>query len=325
MLVLGHHDVRSILDGRERDVLDAVRNAYTLHEGGRSAVPHSVFLRFPGDDRNRIIGLPAYLADSPPIAGMKWVASFPGNLESGLPRASAVMVLNSAETGRPEAFLEGSLISARRTGASAALAGGMLCPEPTGVSLIGCGVINFEVLRFLRTCAPTATEVTLYDTDADRRGAFADRCRKTWPELNVTTAQSPQEAMARQLLVSIATTAVRPHLDITDCRPGTVILHVSLRDFVADAILNGRNIVDDPDHVSREGTSVHLAEQATGNRDFIHGTIGQLILGEPVGTDHDVTIVSPFGLGILDLAVAELVVSTARQTGLGVTIPSFLP
>jgi ornithine cyclodeaminase/alanine dehydrogenase-like protein (mu-crystallin family) len=70
MLILGANHVRQALDGAHGDVLHAVREAYLAHEHGRTEVPHSLFLRFPDNDRNRIVALPAYLGGSEPIAGV---------------------------------------------------------------------------------------------------------------------------------------------------------------------------------------------------------------------------------------------------------------
>ncbi|MBO4205980.1 2,3-diaminopropionate biosynthesis protein SbnB [Micromonospora echinofusca] len=323
MLIISAGEVRQILSGREDAVLDAVRHAYVRHAQGRTVLPHSVFLRFPSDARNRIIGLPAFLDDDTPVAGMKWISSFPGNIDRGLARASAAIIVNSMENGHPVALIEGSTISARRTAASAALAAGTLAPPATGVSLVGCGVINFEVLRFLRAVLPDLAEVTVFDLDVERATAFARRCAR-W-NLKVTVASSTEEALGAHPLVCLATTAGVPHLGLAHCRPGALVLHLSLRDIFPADILGAVNVVDDADHVCRAATSLHLAEQETGNRDFIAAGIGEVLGG--TGWRHDperVTVYSPFGLGVLDLAVAELVRRTAEQVGVGTRLPDFL-
>jgi 2,3-diaminopropionate biosynthesis protein SbnB len=329
MLILGAGEVRSVLDDAQLDVVSAVREAYELHALGRTSVPHSVFLRFPADERNRIIALPAYLGRSTPVSGVKWVSSFPGNVSEGLDRASAAIILNSMRTGVPEVFLEASAISARRTAASAALAASTLSsasPE-TGVTLLGCGLINFEVLTYLSAVLPALDTVMLYDLDRERAESFAAKALAAAPWLKIDVADRAEDALTANKLVCLATTATVPHLGSEYCRPGTLLLHLSLRDLTAESVLSSVNVVDDADHVCRAATSLHLAEQKTGNRDFIASSLGEILVsGTPYVRDEDtLTVFSPFGLGCLDLAVADLVRRAALSRGLGTTVPGFLP
>lgn len=328
MLIIGAEQVRQVLDGRDRQVLDVVERTYRLHALRRTAVPQSVFLRFPGDTANRIIALPAYVAAERPAAGVKWVASFPGNVRAGRPRASAVIVLNSMATGEPVALVEGSTISARRTAAGAALAAATLAgPEPdTAVSLVGCGLINREVLRFLRLVLPELREVTLYDLDRRRAADLARRCVRWLPAARFRVADGIEEALAAHRLVAVATTAGTPHTGIGACRPGTLVLHLSLRDFTPEAVRASVNVVDDADHVCRAGTSLALAADQAGNRDFITAELPRLLATGGGGRDPGrTTLFSPFGLGALDIAVAELVLDAARARQLGTPVPGFLP
>jgi ornithine cyclodeaminase/alanine dehydrogenase-like protein (mu-crystallin family) len=72
--------------------------------------------------------------------------------------------------------------------------------------------------------------------------------------------------------------------------------------------------------VLRENTSLHLAQIAYGTTGFITGTLAQLIRGEcSVERDRPV-IFSPFGLGMLDIAlgrwVYEQAVAQSEEVGI---------
>ena len=95
-----------------------VRDAYLAHAEGQSVNPDSYFLRFPDRPDCRIIALPAFVGNGVCVAGLKWISSYPGNVQRGFPRASAVLVLNDYDTGYPFAILESSIISASHTAAS---------------------------------------------------------------------------------------------------------------------------------------------------------------------------------------------------------------
>lgn len=329
ILILNGDETLSVLEGREREVVQLIGEAYKTHAGGQSMLPHSSFLRFPADDRNRIIALPAFLGDGFGLAGIKWIASFPGNLERGMERASAVIILNSAETGRPRAIIEGSVISAKRTAASAALAARSLHDGPADcVGVIGCGLISFEVVRFLLATLDGVDSLLIFDKQIKKAEQFREKCATLSEHVSIELAPDANTVLANCPLIALATTAGTPHIQQLPPATGQrTILHVSLRDFAPEIILSCDNVVDDVDHVCRAQTSLHLAEQLTGGRDFIRCGIGELLLGRAAARkpEHQTTIFSPFGLGVLDLALADFVFRQGVEQDLGTAMTSFFP
>lgn len=329
VLIIGAPDVEAALKGREKRVLDAVQKAYETHSRGASSLPHSSFLRFPDSDKDRIICLPAYLGDDYQLAGVKWIASMPDNVARGMERASAVIILNDRASGRPTAVVEGSIISKQRTAASAALASKVLAPgEPEAIGFVGCGPINTTIAQFLATVWPNVSRLMAFDLDPARAEVFGVALLEQQPSADFRVAATLEEMLGECPMVAFGTTAITPYLDNLDaCPAGATILHVSLRDLKAGAILSNHNIVDDLDHVNRAATSIHLASEQEGHTDFVHSSLGDILLGNANLPERDdrKLIFSPFGLGVLDLAVADLVLNTLAEDGGGTLVKSFLP
>ena len=329
VLIIGAPEVEAALKGREESVLDAVRKAYESHSRGASSLPHSSFLRFPDSDKDRIICLPAYLGGEFELAGVKWIASMPDNVGRGMERASAVMILNDRLTGRPKAVVEGSIISKQRTAASAALASKVLAKgEPDVIGFVGCGPINASVAQFLVAVWPNVSRFMTFDLDPARAGGFGEALMALRPGADFKVATSLQELLSECSMVAFGTTAITPYVDDLDaCPPDATILHISLRDLQAGVILANHNIVDDLDHVNRAATSIHLASQQEGHTGFVHSSLGDILLGKASMPERDGRkfIFTPFGLGVLDLAVADLVMKTLAEDGGGTLVKSFLP
>lgn len=328
LLILGYSDVLAALDGQEDKIIDTVSDAYQSHACGHTVLPHSSFLRFPNDSPNRIIALPALLEGSSPIAGLKWIASFPQNVTLGIDRASAILIVNSVETGQPIAVLESSVISARRTAASAALAARTFHDrEETCLGLIGCGVINFEGVRFLQKVLTGLKNLFLYDISLERAEIFKKRIADEFSSLNCVVVASCDDVFNAARLVCLATVASTPHIDdAASLSADSTLLHLSLRDLSPTLIRAADNIVDDIDHVLRAQTSLHLTEQEQMNHDFIRCSLADVLMGKanPRVPGRPV-VFSPFGLGILDLAVARLILEHAYKNHLGIKVRDFLP
>ncbi|MCI3207626.1 MULTISPECIES: 2,3-diaminopropionate biosynthesis protein SbnB [Pandoraea] len=308
----------AVRDGK-RAILATVEAAYRAHHAGRTVNPESQFLRFPQAQRNRIIALPAHIQgdksddgdESEAITGIKWISSFPGNIDRGVPRASAVLILNDVATGYPMACMEASIISAARTAASAVSALRCLtrgdAARERRVAFIGAGVIARHVAACLPLAELPIAEVVVHDLNAGYAQALATRIA-TQVGLETRTETSLEHAIRQSDVIVFATTAASPHLHdpewFSHC---PVVLHLSLRDLAPSIVQASCNIVDDIDHCLRAMTSLHLTEVATGHRRFVTTSLPHLLCGGELPTRDRPIVFSPFGLGILDIAVGRWV------------------
>ncbi|MFD5767241.1 2,3-diaminopropionate biosynthesis protein SbnB [Streptomyces sp. NPDC127049] len=325
--VVPGRQVKRVLDGEETTVKGLVESAYHLHAAGRTVNPASTFLRFPDRSTARIIALPASLAGDSRVDGLKWISSFPANVRSGIPRASAVLILNDPVTGYPFACMESSVISAVRTAASAASAADWLSrgrPRATRVGFVGTGLIARYIHTYLRGTGWSFTDIGVHDRSPESAAGFRTYLEQSGAEGYITVHAGPEQLVRSSDLVVFATVAATPHITSPawfDHRP--VVLHVSLRDLAPEILLSATNVVDDAEHCLRARTSPHLTEMLTGNRDFVAGTLADVMSGR-VSVPADRTVVfSPFGLGVLDLAVGKYVYDRLARSGELVVVDDF--
>ncbi|MDN5748957.1 MAG: 2,3-diaminopropionate biosynthesis protein SbnB [Pseudonocardia sp.] len=317
--VISGAQVQHALQGCERQIVELVEATYRLHGAGDSVNPPSYFLRFPDRPTSRIIALPASIGGQVRVDGLKWISSFPGNVASGIPRASAVLILNDHDTGYPFACLESSIISATRTAASAASAADHLTrgrPRPTRVGFFGTGLIARYIHTFLAATGWSFDEIGVHDLSAESAAGFRGRLEQSGAAGRITVHDSAEQLIRSSDLLVFATIAGKPHVtDPSWFGHHPLVLHVSLRDLAPEILLVSTNIVDDVEHCLKADTSPHLAEQLTGNRDFLDGTLDDVMSGRvTVRTDRPV-VFSPFGLGVLDLAVGKYVHDEVTRSG----------
>lgn len=323
--VVSGETVQAILSTGAAHAVDVVRDAYLAHADGLSSNPPSHFLRFADRPRDRIIALPADLGADAGIAGIKWIASWPGNVGAGIQRASAVLVLNRRDTGYPYCLMEASIVSAMRTAASAVLGfeclGAGRLPANPRIGFIGCGPIARAIADVMIARGIRPARIAAYDlTPADARGFLAQVGADAAP----MPADSAEALIRDSHVVVFATTAAQPHIhDPAWFAHAPLVLHISLRDLDPAIVLAADNVVDDVDHCLQAETSPHLAERLAGNRDFVTGTIAQAVRGALDFDRSQPLIYSPFGMGILDLALGRHVFDVACERGRAIPIPNF--
>jgi 2,3-diaminopropionate biosynthesis protein SbnB len=328
--------VRRVLAGREQQIVELVEATYRLHGAGDSVNPPSYFLRFPDRPSSRIIALPASIGGELRVDGLKWISSFPENVAAGVPRASAVLILNDHDTGYPFACLESSIISATRTAASAALAADWLSRgrgrgdrhgdggaggRPARIGFVGAGLIARYIHTFLTATGWTFDEVGVHDLSAGSAAGFRGYLEQsgtaqTGTGSRITVHDRADDLIRSSDLVVFATVAGQPHVsELSWFEHNPLVLHVSLRDLAPEILLASANVVDDVEHCLKANTSLHLAEQLTGNRDFLLGTLDDVMTGRVSVPPDRPVVFSPFGLGVLDLAVGKYVYDEVARSG----------
>ncbi|MCC3374530.1 2,3-diaminopropionate biosynthesis protein SbnB [Cohnella sp. REN36] len=316
-------------DGHIRDIgidwprlVRIVEETVRTREAGEYASPLKSYLRF-GDPANRIIATPAYVGGETALAGIKWVASFPGNLRRDLPRANNTILLNDPETGRLLAVLRSNLLNGLRAAAVSGLAlrnyADVRQPEEMRLGIIGWGPIGRLHLEMAaELLGSRLTKVMLYDLQAIDPASVPE-------ELRERTEAVPDWRTLYRDSNAIATCTVPAERYIDEPPPaGALLLNVSLRDYRPESVAAVKNvIVDDWREVCRENTDIEQLHLRYGLAESDVFTLADLVCGneaEAIGSADQPVFFNPMGLGIFDIAIAGHYYREALRLGAGVVL-----
>ena len=255
--------------------VEAVKKALTAHAAGACQMPLKPYLRPGGREdeftRGRYIAMPASVDGDVNAVGMKWIASVPGNIAKGIDRASGLVILNDPETGHPIAVMECATLSARRTGAVAAVVFEYLSVPGQPVAIFGAGPISKEVMKTIALTGQNVDEFRIFDPDKTRASRLSE-CLNSEINIAASFADSPEAAMRGCATVICSTTGakeyIRKEILPSECR---LMFPLSLDDFSEDAVLTADRIVcDDFDQCNREEKVFHHLVQERREKSHVH-------------------------------------------------------
>jgi ornithine cyclodeaminase len=315
MLIVSRAEVEERLDLDE--LIDALAAAHADFSAGRASMP--VRTGALVEERDALLAvMPAYLPSSGALT-TKLVSLFPRNEGTSLPTHQAVIVAFDPATGEPLALLDGTAITAIRTGAGAALSARLLArADATVLAILGTGVQALSHARAFARVRPL-TEIRVASRDPRRAAAFASRLSG---ELGVGArgARDYEEAVRGADLVAAVTHSPDPVVRRDWLAPGTHVTSVGInphgRELEPEVVRDALVVV--------ESRTAALAPFPAGSNDLVgvidesgvHAELGELVDGTKPGRadDEQLTLYKSVGIAIQDAAAAALVLS--RRDGL---------
>jgi alanine dehydrogenase len=274
--------------------LEAVRDGFVAYAQGEWTMPPKVYVpAYPAGDFR---AMPVLGAGH---AALKWVTSFPGNPERGLPTVTGLVLLSDASDGSLVAVFDAATVTALRTGAAAVLAAETLGAGSGPAAVVGVGVNGRAAAR---TFLARGREVVLWDVDERRARAAAD-------ELGSRVAGSREEALAAEVVVTV-TPGHEVLFGPRSLRPGQ---HVSLMgadgpgksEIAVEELVRARVFCDDWEQASHNGELAHAVEAVEIARGDVT-QLGDVLAGTAPGrrSPDEMTVFDSTGLAIQDLAIA---------------------
>jgi alanine dehydrogenase len=325
VLILTRADVERLLDPRA--LIDALADAMADLSAGRASLPNRIAAEV-APSGGFLFAMPAYAPGAGALAS-KLVTLFPRNAGTALPTHQALVVVFDPPTGEPVAVMDGTAITALRTGAGSALSVRLLAREDARVlAILGTGVQA-------RSHAATVPLVRSFDEVhvAGRRREAVEELVQDLADagLPARAAGSWEEAVAVADVVCATTHPHEPVVRHQWLAPGTHVTSVGFnaghQEVDDDTARDARVVVESraatlSGAAAAAGELIRAIESGALRKDDI-AEIGEIVTGDRPGreSDDEITYYKSVGVGVQDAAAAAIVLAAAREQGVGLDVP----
>ena len=320
---LSREDVRKSVTMAE--AIELMSEAFGLLSSGAATLPVRQNLAVP-EVRGEFLLMPVCVPQLQHFA-LKTVSIHGGNGDVGLPFIHAMILLLHAQTGQPQALMDGEWLTALRTGAASGLATRLLArPDASVAAIVGAGVQARTQLEAISLVRPIKTAWVL-NRDPKRAERFAQEMSDA---LNVEVKVAPSaDVLGEADIICTATSSPKPLFQACHINAGTHINAVgayraNMHEVPGAIVARARVIVDQREAALREAGDL-LIPMAQGlfEADHIRGELGELIEHAALGrtAPGDITLFKSVGNAVQDLAVAACAFKNATSKGFGNRLP----
>ncbi len=328
MRILTASDVRRALPMSQ--AIEAMKKAYAALSEGRAEVPLRARLTIPPHEGLSLF-MPAFVqSEEGEALAVKAVSVFPHNPERGEPLIYAAVLVFQPDSGRPIALLEGSTLTAIRTGAGSGAAIDLLArPDACTLAVFGAGTQGRTQLEAACTVRRIET-AWVYDPDREKARAFVSEMAGQGPiPRDLRVAATPAEALSEANIICTATTSAAPVFDDADVKPGAHISAIGaytpeMQEIPAETVARARVVVDSRQAVLAEaGDLIQPIQQGLFNEEHIHAELGEIVLGRKAGrrSPEEITLFKSVGVAVQDALAAQVALRNADTMGIGREVP----
>lgn len=335
LLFLNNQDIKK-LGGEDMELaIKDVENAYSLIEKKDAIAPMKCVLRWgdtPEDENKygRINAMPGFIGGDYNMPGIKWIGSSPKNYDLGLPRASVTIILNDMETKLPICILDGTAISAKRTGASGGVAIKLLAKENiSSMTICGAGAQGRTQLEAAKIVRPNIKNVNIYDINQENIKKFIKESEEKYNDISfkpVNSLSELKEAVKTSDVVDCVTLATEPFIEGNWLKKGALVLNMADYEVDFNTVERSQKIVvdnwDTIKHRMISTVALMFKENIISDKD-IYAEIGEIINGkkEKRYNEDEIIYYNAVGTGLLDIAVATRCYKEAVKRKIGTVIP----